>query len=284
MRLLLILVPALLTAAACTSNGGRIDREAQAAGMSRSVVSGQPYRHVVYANRMAAATSGDRLLVFLDGDGRPWSDDGQRPSADPTTRNPIALKLLEHTPVPAIYVSRPCYQELADSRCFPEIWTSHRYSNGVAESIATAIRATAHSTGRRELVLIGYSGGGALAVLVAERLESVAAVVTLSANLDIDAWTRHHGYLPLTGSLNPAMSTLAHSWPEIHLQGMLDTVVPASTTSEYFKHRPAARAWRFERYDHVCCWVDAWPETFGRIQDALTKRGESVTAQGSPPE
>lgn len=274
MRLLLILMPALLTATACSSNAGRIDQEARAAGLSRNVVKGQRYRHVVYANRVAARASdgwGDRLVVFLDGDGQPWSADGQRPSADPTTRNPIALKLLEQTPVPAIYVSRPCYQELADAGCSPEIWTSRRYSSSVVESIATAVRATAQSAGRQELVLIGYSGGGVLAVLAAERIDNVAAVITLSANLDVDAWTAHHGYLPLTGSLDPAASDREHSWPEIHLQGALDSVVPPATTGEYFKRHPAAHVWRFERYDHVCCWVDTWPEAFGRIQSALAK-------------
>lgn len=286
MRLLFILIPALLTAAACSSNAGRIDQQAHAAGLSRSVVQGQPYRHVVYANHVVARTSGnwgERLVVFLDGDGRPWSDDGQHPSADPTTRNPIALKLLEQTPVPAIYVSRPCYQEPTDTGCSPEIWTSRRYSPRVVESIAAAIRTAAQSAGLHELVLIGYSGGGALAVLVAERIENVAAVITLCANLDIDAWTAHHGYLPLRGSLNPAASDREHPWPEIHLQGTLDAVVPPSTTREYFKHHPAAHAWRFEDYDHVCCWVETWPRAFGRIQATLENPRLPVTTHGARP-
>lgn len=283
MRLPLILMPLLLSVAACSTNAGRIDRQAQAAGLSRSVVQGQPYRHVVYANRVLTQAPGDwsdRLVVFLDGDGRPWSDDGQHPSTDPTTGNPLALNLLEQTPVPAIYVSRPCYQELADAGCSPEIWTNRRYSSRVVRSIAAAVRATAQSAGLHQVVLVGYSGGGALAVLVAERMENVAAVITLSANLDIDAWTAHHGYLPLTGSLNPATSDRRHPWPEIHLQGTLDTVVPPSTTRRYFKDHPAARAWSFEHYDHVCCWVDAWPEAFGRIQAALQNPDLPAIAQG----
>ena len=55
-------------------------------------------------------------------------------------------------------------------------------------------------------------------------------VITVGANLDTDAWTQHHGYLPLTGSLNPAASTAKHPWPEAHLYGGRDTIVPASTT------------------------------------------------------
>ena len=51
----------------------------------------------------------------------------------------------------------------------------------------------------REVTFVGYSGGGVLAVLIAERLDNVAGVITVGANLDTDAWTEHHGYLPLTG-------------------------------------------------------------------------------------
>jgi hypothetical protein len=95
--------------------------------------------------------------------------------------------------------------------------------------------------------------------LIAERLDNVAAVVTVGADLDIDAWTQHHGYLPLTGSLNPASSTFAHPWPELHLYGALDTVVPLATTAAYFARFPHAQRRVMDGYDHVCCWVEHWP-------------------------
>ena len=38
-------------------------------------------------------------------------------------------------------------------------------------------------------------------MLIAERLENVTAVVTIAANLDTDAWTEHHKYLPMSQSL-----------------------------------------------------------------------------------
>lgn len=271
----------------CQTGLGRIDRSAQAAGLSRTVVQGQQYRHVVYANRDARrlaqgkshrtrtggrggqAAPADRLVVFLDGDGRPWSADGQQPSADPTTQNPLALKLLARTRAPSLYISRPCYQQLKDPGCSPEIWTGGRYSRAVVESIATAIGNTAYGARQPELILVGYSGGGALAVLVAERLPKVAAVVSIAADLDIDAWTRHHDYLPLTTSLNPATSDFKHPWLEIHLQGARDTIVPMETTAAYFARHARALRWPFQQYDHVCCWVESWPESFAQVQAAL---------------
>lgn len=256
---------------ACASNGERIDRQARTAGLSREVVTGSEYRHVVYGNGVTspAAPWSGRLVVFLDGDGRPWGTDGQRPAADPTTRNPIALQLLTHTQARAIYVSRPCYQGIADEQCTVEAWTSGRYASAIAESIAAVIGKVGRATGSSEIVLIGYSGGGALALLVAERTSNVAAVVTIAANLDTDAWTRHHRYLPLDRSLNPATSGRDHPWPELHLQGAHDTVVPEATTTGYFSRYPNARQWTLDDYDHVCCWVGSWPELFKQIGKEL---------------
>jgi hypothetical protein len=255
--------------AGCASDSERIDRTASAAGLGRSVVNGTAFRHIVYRN--AVARSPGPLFVFLDGDGRPWSDDGLQPRPDPTTRNPLALKLLMRTPAPAIYVSRPCYQQIVDAGCSSESWTSGRYSSAVVASIAAATRNAAASGGFPKIVLIGYSGGGALAVLAAEQLENVAGVVTIAANLDTDAWASYHRYLPLSASLNPAASNRTHPWREIHLSGAHDAVVPATTATAYFAKYPDARQWPYADSDHVCCWVAQWPQVFERIRTELGK-------------
>jgi predicted alpha/beta hydrolase family esterase len=262
-RRFLLMSLALLSA--CASSGQRIDRAAEAVGFSRQVVSGADYRHVIYMNAMAAAGGIERMLVFLEGDGRPWSADGREPSADPTTRNPIALQLLAQSKAPGIYISRPCYQEVVDPKCSSDTWTGGRYSREVVESFAAAIKKVAHETGAREIALIGHSGGGALAVLIAERSDNVAAVVTIAANLDVHAWTRLHRYLPLSTSLDPAASDIPHPWRELHLAGEQDTVVPVETTAAYFKKYPQAQQRVFAKYGHACCWVREW----ARIEEVM---------------
>lgn len=259
----------LLALQGCMSGSQRIDAQADAAGLSRSVVAGRDFHHVVYANAQALGDSApQRLIVYFDGDGRPWEANGRQPAADPTTHKPLALQLLARTPAPGIYVSRPCYQGQRDPSCQPALWTSDRYSPVVIDSLAAAVRQFSGAGAPREIVLIGYSGGGVLATLAAERLENVAAVVTIAANLDIDAWTQYHGYLPLSGSLNPATSERDHAWREIHLQGKDDTVVPAVTTAHYFARYPAARRQQFEGFSHVCCWVEQWEEIFVALEAA----------------
>ena len=218
-----------------------------------------PFPALIYMKRAAPAGNDRPLWIFIEGDGIPWRN-GMEPSADPTTRNPLALELLIRSPAPAAYITRPCYNGLRSDQCTVAHWTGARYSDEIVESMAASVREVQRLSGARDVSLLGYSGGGVLAVLIAERLDHVASVVTVAANLDTDAWTKQHGYLPLTQSLNPALSQKEHSWPELHLQGSADRVVPNATTSHYFARYPRAQRRTVDGYDHVCCWVRDWNE------------------------
>jgi pimeloyl-ACP methyl ester carboxylesterase len=251
--------------AGCASNATRIETLAGTLGLSRSVVEAGGFRTLLYMRDGGPADA--PLLIFLEGDGVPWRG-GTEPNLDPTTGNPLALKLLGQTSGPAAYVSRPCYQEMTGAGCTPELWTMQRYSEAVVSNMTVTVRTAAARANVHRVVLVGYSGGGVLAVLVAERLDNVAAVVTIGANLDLDAWTQHHGYLPLTGSLNPAVSAAAHPWPETHLYGARDSVVPIATTAAYFARFPRAQRKVMDDYDHVCCWVEHWPALWQQIRSA----------------
>jgi len=259
---------AALFAAACSSPTRRIDDEAQRAGLERSIVQGTSFEHIVFARARPTAAP---LTVFLEGDGLPWIA-GRMPASDPTSRNPLALHLAMRSTGPVAYVVRPCYHEMSGPACTPRSWTFDRYSNTTVESMAAAIATQARTMNASSVRLIGYSGGGVLAVLIAERLPNVAAVVTIGANLDVEAWAAQHGYLPLDGSLNPARSTHAHSWPELHLYGRHDAIVPDQTTRAYFERFPNAKRLEFDDYDHVCCWERDWNDVQLRIERILTER------------
>jgi dienelactone hydrolase family protein len=248
--------------AGCSTNAIRIDRLAETLGMSRSVVEAGGFRSLVFTRGVPTPHDAP-LAIFIEGDGVPWVG-GREPSLDPTTADPLALKLLGETPPPTAYVTRPCYNDMGGQRCTPERWTMERYSDEIVSSMTEVVRTLAQQSKARSVMLVGYSGGGVLAVLIAERLDNVAAVVTVGANLDVDAWTRHHGYLPLTGSLNPAASTAVHRWPETHLYGTHDENVPPATTDAYFKRFPHAQR-RLEANDHLCCWVEQWPELWKQL-------------------
>jgi pimeloyl-ACP methyl ester carboxylesterase len=255
-----------LLAAGCASNAERIDAFARASSLERFIVEIDGLNSAVYLKRDVEPN--EPLLVFLEGDGNPWRA-GLEPNIDPTTADPLALELLVRTPRAGAYVSRPCYQGVGGARCSPVLWTSARYSEDIVRTMVHTIRTLMHRTGAREAILIGHSGGGTLAVLIAERMEAIAAVVTIAANLDTDAWTKHRGYLPLSESLNPARSTREHTWREIHIAGRQDEVVPIETTATYFERYPSAERWLLDEHSHACCWREAWPQLWARIEAAL---------------
>jgi len=257
------LLAAAILAAGCATSGQRIDQLAESGGLTRNVIDAEGFPTLIYMKRVYSADDDAPYTIFIEGDGRPR--EGDAPSTDPTTHNPLALKLLLRTPQSGAYVARPCYQELRVPACTPEMWTTARYSEQVVSSMTDAIRQVVHHADARKIVLVGYSGGGTLAVLIAERLDNVAAVITISANLDTESWTNQQQYLPLEQSLNPAKSTHEHPWPEIHLHGARDSVVPTATTAGYFQRYPAAKPVIIDRYDHVCCWVDRWPNLFATL-------------------
>jgi pimeloyl-ACP methyl ester carboxylesterase len=236
------------------------------------MVSGTLHTHVVYEKAGHAAAHPGRWFVFLEGDGSPWGNSGMQPATDPTTRNPLALRLMLATDDAAIYVVRPCYQGHNDARCSTDRWTSGRYSDEVVASMAAAIESESKKLRANHLIVVGYSGGGALAVLVAERLQDVAAVITIGANLDIAAWAEHHHYLPLSQSLNPALSDRAHPWAEFHFNGANDAVVPIATTDDYFKRYPGARRVVVDSANHTCCWEADWPALLAALP--LTSQSE----------
>jgi hypothetical protein len=132
--------------------------------------------------------------------------------------------------------------------------------------MVSAANAFAADHGFRKLLLVGYSGGGTLVTLMAPHMPDVVAVVTIAANLDTDAWTRLHGYQPLTGSLNPsAEPPLPDRIREWHFVGGRDTNVPYAAAQRYLEHVPPDHIVIYSDFDHVCCWEREWPSMLSRV-------------------
>jgi pimeloyl-ACP methyl ester carboxylesterase len=181
---------------------------------------------------------------------------------------------------PRLLLGRPCYFETrADAGCSPLLWTHRRYAPEVVASMAAALRGFLAEHPFPRVVLIGYSGGGTLAWLVAARLPQASAVVTIAANLDIDAWAKAHAYTPLAGSLNPALQApLSSAVREIHFTGGRDDNVPPSITQSFLARHPMAHIVELPQFDHRCCWIEGWPRLLDDAMMAL-----SGTAPAAPP-
>jgi pimeloyl-ACP methyl ester carboxylesterase len=208
---------------------------------------------------------GHDLVIYIEGDGRAWLN-RRSPSGDPTPRDPIALRLALKDPAPkVIYLGRPCqYTTRATAKdCHPRYWKASRFSPGVVDAMDEALTRAKQRLGGNRLHLIGYSGGGGLAVLLAARRDDVITVITVAGNLDHDTWTRHHGVTPLSDSLNPIdLAGSLRDRPQIHFTGLKDKVVPPQVAESFLNRmgKPTkARLVRMPRFGHRCCWVDAWP-------------------------
>jgi len=251
------LVSMLLLFAGCASPTTQLRELAARQGFERSRVTVDGFRHTVFLTAQAARA--DVLHVYLEGDGSPWRHRTMI-MADPTPRSPLMLRLMAKDPEAAVYVGRPCYNGSAsDEGCSNRLWTSDRYSETVVASMTGVVRRLQRRAGASTLRLFGHSGGGALALLIAERLADVSDVVTIAGNLDTDAWTDHHGYTPLYGSLNPARrGPLAATTREWHLVGERDTVIPPQLVSDFLQSRPDAESRQIAGYSHGCCWERSW--------------------------
>ncbi|MGD9601574.1 MAG: alpha/beta hydrolase [Gammaproteobacteria bacterium] len=268
MHALLPLAAALLLTA-CATPAARFAETAAARGLVRTDVPGLGFTHAVFA-RAAPAPTADALHLYLEGDGTPWLGPG-RIAADPTPREPLALELLARDPAPALLLGRPCYHAHAmPAACTPEVWTHARYGEAVIASLAAAAGTLLARTPRADVTLIGYSGGGALAVLLAPRLPRVRHVVTIAANLDVAAWSAHHDYSPLAGSRDPAtLPPLPKRIRQVHLVGADDTQVPRALVARYLVRQPWATVRELAGFDHHCCWTASWPRL---LEDALDAR------------
>ena len=213
------------------------------------------------------------LHVYLEGDGTPWKYRVLR-MRDPTPRFPLMLQLMGADNSAAAYVGRPCYNgTFADPGCTDDLWTSARYSEQVVSSMAEAVRKLQRSENAQNIRLFGHSGGGTLALLIAERIPEVTHIVTLAGNLDTEAWIKHHGYTPLFGSLNPARrERLRDSVTQWHFMGRNDSVIPPSIVKRFIQLQPNAFATEIGSFTHGCCWQKIWPAVLSGLNNSDTQR------------
>ena len=185
-----------------------------------------------------------------------------KPADNPTGAGKLALELMLADPQPSVFLSRPCYylREMPGN-CTQDLWTSGRYSPEIVSTMTEAISQLPEQEAAERVTLIGYSGGGTLALLVAARMELPVTVITVAANLDTAAWTDFHGVLPLSESVNPAEQDYSRrNITQHHLLGGADTVVPPVTISKFRRNNPHAEFRLFDEFDHRCCWLEIWPE------------------------
>ncbi|WP_107024539.1 alpha/beta fold hydrolase [Pseudomonas sp. BBP2017] len=259
----------LAVLAACTSFPSPDERRQQAAQLAQ----GQHWQALeleagIFRLQAFASQRWDKddvLTLYLEGDGFAWRN-ARQPSLDPTPLNPLALRLALAQPRGnAAYLGRPCqYLGSSSAPCQTRYWTGARFAEEVVHSLDRAAEQLKQRAGAQRLVLIGYSGGGALALLLAARRNDVVRVITVAGNLDHAAWTGHHRVTPLLGSLNPvALRPQLAGVEQVHLLGEQDRTIPPRLVESFVAGYPPgnrAQVSVLAGFDHRCCWVQHWAQ------------------------
>lgn len=214
-----------------------------------------------FAKRTAPGADNARVTVYVESDGAPWRFPDEPPS-DPTPVKPLVLRMAIADPSPAAaYLGRPCqYLREADLRnCDPELWMGGRFRDEAVAAMSLAVDQIKRIYGAAEVNLVGYSGGGAMAALIAARRSDVSCLVTVAAPLDTRAWTDAIGVSPLSLSLNPAdEADRLRNVRQTHFRGARDKLVPPATSRRFLERVTGATVIDKETFDHRCCWADEW--------------------------
>jgi dienelactone hydrolase len=271
-RLISFLATLFLTACASVPSGTerRATAEALASQSGLQVLSLPSGQFDLMAYVPAHPRPDTRLAIYIEGDGLAWIT-GSQPSRDPTPRDPVALRMALAQPAGnAAYLARPCqYVDAENTGCAQRYWTNARFAEEVVAATDRAIEQLKARFAAKQLTLVGYSGGGAVAALVAARRRDVDRLITVAGNLDHRTWTEHHRVMPLDQSLNPSNFThRLEGTQQWHFVGGKDRVIPPELVQGFASEFPASKRPRVliePDFDHRCCWAEQWRRLYGQL-------------------
>jgi hypothetical protein len=200
------------------------------------------------------------FVIYIEGEGE-IIPNKYFVSENPTPTRPMFINLAfaDHRPN-VVYLARLCQytpMEL-NPKCNNQYWNDKRYSE---ETVAAMNEAINKITQGKRFDLVGFSGGGGIAVLVAARNNKVNSILTIAANLDIDEFAKYHKTRPIVGSLNPIdyADNVKHI-PQIHFSGAKDKVVPPFIGENFVNkiNTGCARHEIIPQAEHNSYWNKVW--------------------------
>ena len=202
--------------------------------------------------------------IYIEGDGLAWLHKNT-PSPDPTPPDPVALSLARaDTAANVIYLARPCQYNVtqAGQRCDSRNWTSARFSAANVAAMSAALDDIRQRYGFEDLELVGFSGGAAIAVILAAQRSDVVTLRTVAGNLDSEAFNRFHDVSPMPLSLNPVdFARKTANIPQRHFLAGRDAIVPRSLYENYRSKSggtPCVAKTTVPDADHQNGWRDRW--------------------------
>lgn len=207
-----------------------------------------------------------KAIIYFEGDGNSWKTKYQV-SDDPTPNYPLALALaLQDERTNVIYLARPCQYQTRhiDKSCNKRIWTYDRYSQEIIQAYSELLNKLKTQYNIPSFDLIGFSGGAAIATLLASKRLDITSIITVAGNLDHEALSKFHGTTPLYGSLNPIDNAYKlKGIPQLHLIGKKDKIITVESI-ESFNYQvndyTCSQVKIIENGTHHSPWPTIWPK------------------------
>lgn len=203
------------------------------------------------------------INVYIEGDGLAWLSRHQA-SPDPTPKQAMALSLAALDPAKnVVYLARPCqFNDFNQTPCDSAYWTKLRYSEKVIDAMNQTLEAFVSKANHQPVNLIGYSGGAAVAVLLAARRHDIASIRTVAGNLDHAYVNQIHQVDLMPESLNAIdVSASISGVPQIHYVGIDDKVIPKQLALRFMAQQKNSHCAviREVKANHQLGWVVQWP-------------------------
>lgn len=208
------------------------------------------------------------IHVYIEGDGLSWIT-RRIISTNPTPINPVSFKLMNQDKSSCkIYLARPC-QYTKDKLCSAKYWTTHRFNSNIIESYDNLLNKIKKKYKNESFSLIGYSGGAAIASLLANKREDISTLITVAGNLDTKLWEEIKNLSPLYGSLNPSDYTSnLQNIRQYHIIGSRDNVIPKEILFSYtdkFKNKDNIN-YKIIDATHSCCYENEFKKLIEGIK------------------
>lgn len=221
------------------------------------------------------------LTVVIEGDGITRLPGGIV-SPDPTSPRPTGLRIAQAWPLgPVAWLGRACqFVRRRDPACSRRDWTDGRYAEPLVSAMNEAIDGLKAQVGATRVQLVGWSGGGLMALLIAGRRSDVAGLATFASPLDLPAWARLKGARPFSAPAPPERLDM----PQVHVFGLRDRTVPSASgvglarrlakgPLDLVVEAPEA---------HLCCWRAQARDAAARLALARSGAGmDQPSADGS---
>jgi pimeloyl-ACP methyl ester carboxylesterase len=162
------------------------------------------------------------------------------------------------------YLARPGqYPSAGAPPCDPSYWSDRRFAPEVAAAMGAAVDVIAARAKAGRIHLVGYSGGAAIAVLIAAGRPDVASLRSVAGNLDPEGVNHFHGVSPLhRESLDPlAVAAGLCRLPQRHFVGSKDDVVLPFVARSFVKRAgfaDEAAITFIQGASHTEGWPERW--------------------------